>query len=117
MPTMLDRLKEMNDFLKTMLFMEDDSLHAALDEGFHETPPVWKDRLSRQLWANSLLSSIKSTSELLDERLTPPGTVKTVQASITIGPITTRPLTAEEKEARRRAREASQPDENMTDEG
>lgn len=110
MPTTLDRLKELSELLRSMLFMEDGALQAALDEGFRESPPEWSSRLSRHLWANSLLTDIKNTSELLDERLMPPGAVKTIQAHVKVDPITIHAVTAEEKEALRHAQKETQSD-------
>lgn len=105
MPTALDRLKELSELLRQLLLMDATTLQSPLEEGFLDSPPEWINRLARARWANRLLLDIKSSSELLDERLTSPGTVKTVRASIKIGPITIRPVTPEEKEELRRARE------------
>jgi len=110
MQTALDRLKEMSEFLRTLLFMDEEALWAAVDEGFHESSPEWRARLPREYWPTSLLSDITASSRLLDERLTPPGAVTTTHASITAGPIEIRPVTAAEKEASQPQREDTQPD-------
>jgi hypothetical protein len=113
MPTPLDRLKELSELLRSMLFMEDAALQSALDEGFSESPPDWSNRLPSQYWANSLLADIRNSIELLDERLTPPDAAKTVHASVTMDPISIHVLTPEENEALGRGREAGQSNESV----
>ena len=110
MQTALDRLKEMSEFLRVLLFLDEEALRAAVDEGFRESSPEWRERLPREYWATSLLTDITESSKLLDERLTPPGAVKTTHVSITAGPIEIRPATAAEKEALRRERGDTKPD-------
>jgi hypothetical protein len=105
MSTTLDRLKELSDLLRRLTLMDEDGLHTVLDEGFADSPPVWVERLPQKYWMMSLADDIKNSATLLEERVTPPGTVKTVQASIKIGPITIRPVTPEEKEELGRVRE------------
>lgn len=101
MQTALDRLKEMSEFLRVLLSMDEEALRAAVDEGFRESSPEWRERLPREYWPTSLLTDIAASSNLLDERLTPPGAVKTTHVSITAGPIEIRPVPDAEKEALR----------------
>ena len=48
MQTALDRLKEMSEFLRVLLLMDEESLRAAVDEGFRESSPEWRERLPRE---------------------------------------------------------------------
>lgn len=110
MQTALDRLKEMSEFLRVLLLMDEEALRAAVDEGFRESSPEWRERLPREYWPTSLLTDIMESSRLLDERLMPPGAVKTTHMSITVGPIEIHPVTDAEEEALRRERDEAQPD-------
>lgn len=89
---------------------DEEALQTALDEGFRESSPEWRERLPREYWPTSLLTDITESSRLLDERLTPPGAVKTTHVSITAGPIEIHPITDEEKDALRRERDDAEPD-------
>lgn len=111
MPTALDRLHEMSILLRQLLSLDDDALQATLREAFSQSPPAWVDRLPREYWATSLVGDIQNSSALLDQRLTPPGLVRSVHASANMEPITIRAATPEEKEALRRVREDSGLDE------
>ena len=110
MATTLDRLKELSNLLRQLILMDQHSLQTVLDEGFADSLPVWVERLPQRYWMMSLAEDIKNSATLLEERATPPGTAKTIQADIKVGPITIRPVTLEEREELQQVRDEGHSD-------